>query len=511
MEEPTCGVYFVERLGLNARNSVHRLLKTVFASAMLVSFSCLSVNRSGDSGLPEWVLNPPLMEGEDYVFVASGTNLSLDLGLAEKAAAQDVKNQILHFLGVDMTTTNKASAKNFLTSYQSKVEQSVLSASETQIAGLRVDKRFPFEQAEKLTLYLKVLYKKTDLDKEKARFAAAFAQIEDITSKLEKTGDHFFSSGRYMDAVEQYIQAATQALNPEIENALSKIERNINKAVSILSKFSLNAVIKEQQTTVGRHFNKTFDVRVVYRLPEKELFLSDVPLRFNYKIKKNNRLIFTGMTIKTDGQGMASLRFPTPEIPIKDQIVVTLDVSAYLEKFALASKNVQNKVGIIEDLSARSKLLIPYKVESLAKDIPLAVFVLLLDEKGTPLDQTDIVSSMQDLLLKLDFSVFLITKIDLHLFKTLTQAEALKTLKRLSSPQAKRLVFGSFKIAQVAQEEKLFKAQVAGEVKVFDLSNEKLVFNKTLSKLSLSGDRSSAISLVLSQLGCELGDSLTIE
>lgn len=461
--------------------------------------------------LPDWVVHTPKTEDDDYVFVASGTDPTGDLGAAEKAAAQDLKDQVTTYLGVKVTTTTNAKAKGSLDSYQANVEQSVVSQSKAQVSGLRVSERFPVQTGASLTLYIKALYKQSELDREKARIAALFIEVQDAVAKPEAEGDRLAAQGNYMDAVSQYVLAASAATGPEIENASIKMDRNLGKAQTILSKVRLISQTPPQKTTLGVPFGQTFDVLVVYGSQENPTPLAGVNLRFNYKTRKSGRVLMAGAAVKTDEKGLASFTFPTPDFAARDNLIVVLDVNPFLERLALLPKAQQNKVSAIEDVSAQSRLTLPYTIESAAKETPLALALLDLDDAANPLKKPESANAVQEVLTKAGFTLSPIPGFDPAKLRNLDDGAALGALRPLVDKSIPRVAFGTLSVSEVSQDGKVFTARAVGTIKVFDLASGKLLYVLTKSRRSIGGDKTTAVAASLRELGTDLGTTLVDE
>jgi hypothetical protein len=480
---------------------------------LLAGFTVASCSSTGsknlEKALPSWVTHTPSDEGDSYVFVGSGTSESGDIGTAEKAAAADLRDQIVSYLGVQVTSTSTATAKGSLDSYQAQVEQTVVSKSKAEVAGLRIADRFPLQRGKSLTIYLKALYNKVDLDREKARLQALFAEIDDAVSIPEKKGDNLAASGDIFGAIDQYTLAAAAALNPNVDNARIRLERNLGKAQTLLSRLTILPLIGRQTTEVGQAFPKPFAVKVVLGSTLTDPPVSGVSLRFNYKKKVNGRLVFASEMIKTDNKGVASFAYPVPDFATTDNVIVVFDIGPFLDRLSGVPRSSRDRVEALEDTVGKSRVNLPFTVVSGARKIPLSLLLLELDSQGAVLSHFDAQSSLTSVLTKADFRITTLRSTDEASLANASDDRVLSTLRKIAEREgAKRLGFGTASITQLTEDGGMFTAQVNGQFKVWDLHTGNLLYSESKTRIAVGSDKVSATANAMRQLGEEFGKSL---
>lgn len=430
---------------------------------------CLLVASLFSQAVPAWVNSHSEFEGENAVFVASGDDPTGNVGAAEKVALQNLIGTITTYLGAKVTAESTATARATADAYQAQVVRSITSSSKNQITGLRVSDRYTLKSPPSVTVYLKALYNKTELEAEKKRVKDLFDEVQASVARPEAEGDRSASEGQIFEAVRQYLTAAGAALNPEIDNGAVKFERNLAKARALIPRISLIALSGPQKTSVGQRFPKTFDVKVVSGTDTKSLPLAGVPLRFAYKVQKNNRTTVAGISVTTDEQGIARFSFPSPDAVVKDNLLVTLDLAASFEALLLASPGQQNLVSGLEDQINQARLSVAYQVESAAKNIALELSVTEVHAS----------SSLADALTKAGFKV------------------AKKT--------PPRLVYGAIEVVEVSDNDGLMVCRVEGTIRVVSRTDEAVLFTKSVAAAGTGKDKKSATDSAYRQWGTEAG------
>jgi len=426
---------------------------------------------------PAWVTSPPDVEGDSTVFVASGSDPNGDAGAAEKAALQSLKDEITSYLGVKVTKTTSATMRGSADAYQAQVEQSIVSSSKNQIAGLRLADRFLLKSPPSVTVYLKALYNQADLEAEKGRIRKLFQEVADSTAQPEAEGDRLAAAGQVFSALQEYLIAAAAALNPEVDNRDIKFERNLTKARALVPKLSLTPVGGAQKTLVGQPFAKTFDVLVTQGTGPSAVPQAGVPLRFAIKVKKNNRTTVVGFSVKTDDQGLARFSFPAPDAVIKDSIQVSLDLAASFEPFLSASSRQQSLVSGVEDLVSAARLALPYQVESAGKTVPLELNVTALGKNQGPWAGNEAAVALKDALVRAGFKV-----------------------AKTTPP---RLVLAHAEVLETVENDGLVTCRVQGTVKVVLRSDETSLLSQPVLALGSGKDEKAATVAAFSQWGVQ--------
>ncbi|NNM53759.1 MAG: hypothetical protein HKM05_03440 [Spirochaetales bacterium] len=461
---------------------------------LLTLASCASAPAGLGTNVPSWVLKTPQTEGDSYVFVASGTSATGDAGQAEKAAAVDLRDQIISYLGVKVTSTTSATAKGSLDSFRTSVEQTVVSQSKAEIAGLRIADRFPLKQGQSLTLYVKALYNKADLDQEKARIAALFAQIDDSVSKPEQKGDLLNSTGDIQGALDQYTQAALASLNPQVDNGAISFARNLGKATTMVSQLTLIAQENPRSTVVGEPFPQPFAVKLVRGTGADALPVAGASLRFNYKVRQNGHLVLRSVPEMTGQDGIATCQLPAPDFAGHAELIVVLDAGPFLDRLSQVPYESRTPVDALEDAVGRTRLNIAYQVVSAALKYPIAWACA----------QNEASSGFTQVMTKAGFQLRSVSS------EGLGGASDERILRLLTSrsPRTPRVAWGEFRVDQTGKDGNMITARVSGTVKVEEVATGRLLYSVTRGRWGVGASVKEAETSAFHQLGADLGTSV---
>lgn len=457
-------------------------------------------------GAPTWVTNPSRTEGQDYVYVGSGT--AGDASRAEQDAALQLIQQITQEIGVKITANTDAQARATLDTYEANILQSVQTESQARVSGFRIAERFNLRNSDgTTTVYIKALYNKKELDAEKARIQALFREIDDAVAVPEREGDSFESSGLYFAAIEKYIQAASAASAGEVDNADIKFERNVNKARELMGRITIVPLNSGLESTIGTAFAEPFMVKAVMGSKESDPGIQGVNLRVTYKTKRGNRISTATALIKTDAEGLASFTHPTPDFAAKDVVRINLDLNVFLDTLGRIPRKLQDQVMSLEEIAARNQASLEFSVVSNAKNIATAILVNDADQVAKVRPRSETLSGIMEVMNKNSFKMtplagngaFLITSDD---------TTALTEMKRLSPAGTLRVIYGSFNLTEVGPEGGRFVARVSGTVKAVDVTTGVVLVTLTKSKRAMGSSQEQAIVTAFRQLGGDLGTDL---
>lgn len=467
----------------------------------LTVYSCASVPKTE---APAWVQSGTRDEGANMVFVASGSSNAGNPADAEKKAVVDLTNQIQNYIGVSVTSSTTAKAVATLDSYKADIEQTVTSTSTRRVSGFVLGERFTVTRGDMVYVYLKGMYDKAAIEKERARIAAVFKEQDEAISGPEAEAKALLNQGMAYKAFEKFVQAAAASSSSDVENADIKFERNMNQARDILSKITLLPVNGSQKTAVGQDFPSPFAIKVVWGPDASSPVVPDVTLRFNYKVKRGNNLGTASAQIKSGPDGVASFIYPTPNFAGSDNVVVLLDVNPYIETLAKVPRKYLSQVNALEELAAKNRAVMAFTVESNAKNVPMGIFLADTDENGTLLRRSDTQAGIQQAL-----NGFRITPVSGAQAAQVQgdEASVLAAFKPLLGA-SKRVIFGQVNITEMTPESGGFTARASGTVKCLDVATGEVLFTSTKNKRARGATREAAIAAATRQLGEDFGKAL---
>lgn len=456
--------------------------------------STLSVAADTETGAPaklplappDWTSKTNYAEGTNLVFVVSGPDRSDVAGLAFQAMTR--------VLNLTVKPTTPAAAVQAEQKFLKK-----MSATAPSEHFLRDGHA-----------WWKIVVGKAEWDTSQAQLASLFQVAPpDPVNDLEKTGDEALQQGRYVDAVNQYVSAASLAVADGSAPRSERFQSVLGKAQAVLSQFTLTSSTPPASTQTGKPFDSTFDVKLTYGNDAQAPVVGGAPLRFSYKTKVNGHLVMTGKPVKTDAQGAASLTMPVPDFGAKDNIVVMIDVNPWLEALAKVPQNLRDSVAKLEPLVADKKYLLPYTVESASKQVPLIVALADFDEKGSVQRRQETTAALIAALKDSGFQASGLS-INLSLLKSSNENVVL-TAWRFQGKSTGRAVYGTVSVVSVTSADSQFSAEVSGTVKVVDLATSKPVYQYKNSKIATAPDRASAVTQGFRQWASDAAAAMTDE
>ena len=137
--------------------------------AGLLAAGCASGPEAGSEAPPQWVLTaPPEKDGYVY-YVGAGERGSI--AASEEAARQEIINEIMQFIGVDVTSEADTTVKATLDSYQAEMVSSIKVQGSAKLKSLALEDKW-VNPADGTSVYLLVKYSKADLIAEQKRLEA---------------------------------------------------------------------------------------------------------------------------------------------------------------------------------------------------------------------------------------------------------------------------------------------------------------------------------------------------
>jgi hypothetical protein len=341
------------------------------------------------------------------------------------------------------------------------------------------------------------------------KFAVSKSEWEDSRGKLkvllevapeaadpERTGDDLVRQGKYADAVTAYLNAASSAVAAGKTAQPARFKSAFAKAQDVVSKLSLTSTTPALTSKIGQPFAAAFEVRVGYGA-QGGTPVAGIPVKFTYKTKTDGQIGTDGQTVASDAQGIARFSLPVPTFTLRDSLVVTVDTTVWQQILASTPPDYQTQAAGL-DVPDR-KLLLPYAVESAAKQVPLIVQLADLDDKGS-LRRQESTTALIGALQKLGFQASGV-QINLSLLKT-PKDNVIITAWKFQGKTTGRAVYGTVSLVSVTSVAP-FTAEVTGTVKVVDLETSKLVYQLKSDKTVTANDRASAIAQAFRQWGSE--------
>jgi hypothetical protein len=421
---------------------------------------------------PDWTSKSVYVENGNLVFVITGAELADQNALALSAMSA--------YLNLPTSSTTSVAAIKEIKKFLAR-ESAILASDKFLQDGKG---------------WWKIAVPKADWDDNRGKLKAMLEAAPDSTDP-ERLADDLLRQGKYADAVSAYLTAAASAVAAGHAPNPGKFKSAFGKAQDVVSKLTLTSPTAALTTNIGQAFDQTFDVRVSFGTQAGAPMAPGVPVKFTFPAKTDGTLGTTSVSMVSDTQGFAKFAMPAPSFTVRDSVTVTIDVTAWEQMLAAAPQDFQTQAAALDNPD--HKLLLPYAVESAAKQTPLIVALADSDDKGG-LRHQESTSALIAALQKLGYQASGI-QVNLSLLKS-PRDNVIVTAWKFQGKTTGRAVYGTVSLVS-ATTAAPFTAEVAGSVKVVDLETNKLVYQLKSGKIVTATDRATAIIQAFRQWGQE--------
>ena len=456
---------------------------------------------------PEWVLNPPESDNRYTYFTGSGSSGAGSLGQAEDAARIAVLDEIMRYLGVRITAETTATARATLDSFQADVVQQLRQTSAGRVVGLEISERWVQERGEAVTVYLLARYDQNELVKERRRLEEAFQERIAAVSAPEQEAQALEGRGLYYQAALRYIDAAAAAFKSDLENAEIKFERNLNQAREALRRLGLVKLNDNQKAYVGEELPEPLRLKLSAGSAAEDPGVPGASVRVVYKEIRSGREAIRTRQIKTDAGGVAAFAHPVLEFVGKGQVTMSLDLSEALKTLEAVPDKLYPQVEALEQLALGKRVSFEFESLSRAAQIATGVAVFDLDASGNPIALTETSSGLLEKLGRAAFKAVPLS-VAAGSIAGRPDSQVLALLNRSFAGEVERVVFGTARISDHAQDGQYVIIQVTGTVKVVELSSGQILLTINRNKRAQGTNTSAALAAAFKRLGEDIGEDL---
>lgn len=468
----------------------------------LLLLSCVS--QPEPASAPDWVLNPPSPDGTYTYFVGYSSAGGGDIAKAADDATANLVASIMNYIGTRITVDSTATAKASLESYQADIVQSVRSQSAGRLTGFMVKERFQAPGPNNsITVYILAAYQTNELEKEKVRIAALFREREDAVSRPEAAGDAAVAAGRAFDAIKSYVEAAVAASGSDIDNADVKMERNVNKARTVLGRLRFVRVDAPAVAALGRPFPKPFQAKLVYGegdaapgVPGAEVFMV-----YQTRNAAGRTLTRTERGL-TDASGVVSFAPPPPDFVGRASFTFRLSFDALRDLMDRIPVRYDAYAQALADDMGRRLLSFDYTVTSGAKDVATGVVVIDLAGEGAAATTSVAQGALFEVLAREKFKAGL-APLDAALIISGDDARIIEAARRQYSPALGRVIYGTALVTQAAKDGTMWTASARMSVKVVELASGMVLYATEKIAMAVGADEAAARRAALQQVARE--------
>ena len=485
----------------------------LFLTVLLVASGCVSGPTSVRSdekpeSVPDWVLTRPQDDATYKYFVGSGTSNGGDQAEARSIAGGDIYGAIQRFIGVDVSSVTESKAKASLDSYKTSITQTVTQKGAALVVGFEITQTWIDERRKPaVTVYILARYDKKELAKEKARQEKLRDEALKAIEGPEAEGLELTAQGRYYEAAQSFITAASNALNSRLENKEIRFKRNIDHALDAVDRINLVKLNDNLQGMVGQPFPEALRLKVTSGATASDPGVPGVKLEVGYREfhKPTGKMRPKSTEITTDESGYADFEHPVPDFVGESEIRVALILDAAIEGIAGAPQSQKELVNGLEERIARKRAIVQIQISSDAKNIKTGVIVIDYDSEGNLAGITESSSSLKSILY--DFNLM-----DLSLNRSeiseKNEADLSTYLKEKYGDKVERVLLGTIRITGFTKSGSRVLAKATGTVQVIDMKTGSTLLTSQKLKNGMGNTEGSAASQAYKEIGKLFGQDI---
>ena len=475
-----------------------KIVLPVILAVLFIIYSCATTPES-----PEWVSSPPADTPDFYYFTGVGADRSGNQAEAEKEASSIIVSDITKYLGVRVSSSTTAEARDAYGKFESSLTSVIEEQSSARLTGLRIKDKWVENAGDEIRVYILAEYAAADLNAEKQRLEDLFKEKQEAVSGPEKEGDTLFEDSRYYRAAVQYIEAALAASESDLENADLKFERNITKAREAVERIEIENVSGPEWVYVGEDFDNEFSVRLL----SGGVPVEGLPVTAVYKeMRTNGRKTVKNHTVLTDSEGIAAFKPPAPGWVGSEKLTFFLDLRAVIEPLENVSFKLLQYVDGLEQAVNSRRTFFSYEILSKAVEIPTCVMVMDVDRSGNPLNQTDTANGILSELSEAGFDVFMLP-VDYRM-TAINDNEMIALVREQYGSVYDRFIFGTAEISSFEENGSSVIVKVTGKIKAVELDSGRILFSASEQKRAMGSGNSATISAAFNSLGRMYGERL---
>jgi hypothetical protein len=467
------------------------LILVAIAMATALTLSCVSTPPAAKA--PEWTMTTPAPDATNTYFVASSSDSKGDTALATDDAANSLISQITRYMGVDISVETTGVAKGTLDTYSADVTSVVKQSGTSRVSGFSIKDRFVGKDTNGMvTVYILAQYITADLEKEKARIKALFIEKQDAVAKPEAAGDAAAGAGRHFDAIKSYVEAVVAASGSDIDNADIKLERNANKARTILGKIRFIKVDAPATAGLGKDYPEPFLARLAFGEGDSAPGIPGAEVFVTYQRRQSSgRVVTKTERAMTDGKGIVSFTPPPPDFVGKATLSYALNLDSTRELLDKIPVKFAAYVEAIGDDLARRSISFEYTIASEARNVATGIAVVDLNDDGKPVSTTSAQGGLLETLAKEKFKIGL-AQLDGAMVASLDDAAILKAAKAQYGSGISRLIYGVARIDKAEKDGSMWQATARLSVRCVDFATGVILYSVEKTAIVVASDEASA-------------------
>ncbi|MBN1412001.1 MAG: hypothetical protein JW969_14225 [Spirochaetales bacterium] len=484
----------------------------IVISLLILVTGCVSQpapDKTNALDAPDWALKKPNDDASYKYFVGSGNSSKGNAVDAEKIAVQDIIDQIILYIGVQITSNTTATAKASLDKFEADLTQTVTTKGATNVAGFEVQEKFPISRKNgEFMMYILARYDKKALEKQKKEMEKIFQERKDAIDIPHNEGISLMGQGKYYEAVAKFLAAASAASKSEVQNAGIYFEENINLAMECVEHINFVKLNDNLEGLVGNPLPEPFKLKVVTGMNESDKGVPDANVVVNYvELSSNGKRRDRRMSVKTDDSGVIAFEHPIPQFVGSEKVTMYLDIGPYLESLEDIPSGKENILEGLEDLAVSKKAVFQYSVSSNAKNISTGLVILDLDEDDTPMSKS---ATQASILAALTAEKFKVRNLSINPkeLKDKSDYDIIEMLTKKFKNQVERVIFGTVRVLSYTENDGMKFAKCTATVQIVDLGTGEVLLTLVKNTNGMGADDNTAAANGFKSIGTGLGKDI---
>ncbi len=262
-----------------------KIISIIIIIGIAFSFSCSSIEttvKQENKEKPNWIYNVP--QDESYYYFVGSSNIVDTINEGEGQAISQVEQKLATVIGarvstsVEQSETYKTGDGN--SEYEATLNSLIKIESSSIVKNLEEKDRFIENKNGQYVVYLLYQISRKDVKKEQQRIEKLYKEQIDAIFVPEKKGNESIAKKDYFAAVKYFLQSAKNASQSDYENKNIVIERNIDKLITLLSRFNGELVFPDGKVYKGEDLSSPIKYRLTYNYNNNKYPVFNAPVTF---------------------------------------------------------------------------------------------------------------------------------------------------------------------------------------------------------------------------------------
>ena len=489
----------------------------------LLSFGCATTAQKKPDTLklvyrssqdqPSWISIIP--EQRDYLFFVGTSSDSESFDSGKQDAVSDALAQVVAAIGISVSSFLTVEERFFAEEYTAIVSRDLLSSGRARLQDAEIIEVYHEEYERKngshfFRVWVLLKYSKEEIRGEQKRIDDLLKLKYGEVRRLEGEASVYLGKDKILEALVTYLNAAFLSLKLEDEGIF--FDRNLQKAQEIILKMELRKTGDGQSGWVGESLPEPLSVQVLMLSDRKDVPISNVPVKFVYRIPKTKGSGFKLRVdrVTTDSQGRAVLPVKTiHEVNDSNTVEAVIDLKPFFSaRLDSVPPQYEDRVKALEELLDTKRTTFIYRSDSRATKYRTAVYFLQTDLDGGLLQQPVTAPVLNEELSKRGFSVFELV-LPPSLFVSESDDGILEILLRSIGEETRRILVGHVRIVDYDRISGFDTARAESIVRLYDRESDRYLGTWRIQKSGTGSSKAVARNNVLKQIGREWGEIIS--